>query len=251
MARLSLSQEDVVHHVATFGLDVYPPVEIGPERTRLNMFYEAARERWTHLYETLAVGETEFRISKHFRKDPQIAGPAVLFDTFVLMNRGPVFIFPLTLPPPVESTDLEKEYVDRFYEVLEAFSSAIPGRSFLRVGLVRELVFSTGEEQVTHLLTGQRSWADGELHGGERRVHYRDEQCNILLQFGPIQIRKSIQLPVGTRVEQREGYGLRVRLDVNNSEIRPLADADIKTVVDRALGLWPEHLLEYITAEEL
>ncbi len=250
MARLSLSEQDVVHHVATFGLDIYPPVEVGTERTRLNMFYEGARERWPHLYETLTVGDTEFRISKHFREKPEVAGPAVLSDTFVLTNRGPVFVFPLTLPPPAGTTALEETYVELFDEVREAFLSAVPGRSLLRVGLIRELVFATAEAPATHLLTKQESWADGELYGGERSVCYRDQQCNIRLQFAPVEIRKSTQLPVGTKVEQREGYGLHVKLDVNNREIRPLADADIKTVVDRALGLWPEHLLQYITAEE-
>lgn len=250
MACLSLSEQDIVHHVVTFGIDVYPPVEVGTERTRLNMFYESARERWPHLYETLTVGDTEFRISRHFRKDPQIVGPAVLFDTFVLTKRGPVFVFPLTLPPPAGATTLEDRYVELFDEVREAFLSAVPGRSLLRVGLIRELVFATGEAPGTHLLTKQESWAGGELYGGERSVRYRDQQCNIRLQLTPIEIRKSTQLPVGTKVEQREGYGLRVQLDVNNVEIRPLADADIKTIVDRALGLWPEHLLQYITAEE-
>ena len=43
-------------------------------------------------------------------------GPAIPFDTFVLTNRGPVFIFPLTLPPPVEATTLEEVYVERFDE---------------------------------------------------------------------------------------------------------------------------------------
>lgn len=250
MASLSLSQEDVVHHVATFGLDVFPPVEIGSERTRLNMFYEAARERWPHLYETLTVGDTEFRISKNFRKDSQFAGPSIRFDTFVLTNRGPVFIFPLTLPPPVEATSLEADYVKIFHEVREVFKSAIPGRSVLRIGLIRELVFATGQASCAHLFTKQGAWAQAELRGGERRVYYRDGKCNIGIQFGTAEITKSTQLPIGASVKQPEGYGLRVRFDVNNIEPRPLKDADIEIVVDRALGLWPGDLLQYIRAEE-
>ena len=149
MAGLSLSTSDIVHHVVTFGIDVYPPIEVSKERTRLNMFYEAACEQWPEIYEKLTVGDTEFRMSKNFRRDPRIAGSSVLFDTFVLTNRGPVFVFPLVLPPPAEATGLDDKYVDWFNDVRKVLLDNVPGRNLLRVGLVRELIFTTGDQQAT------------------------------------------------------------------------------------------------------
>ena len=68
MDRLRLSQDDVVHHTASIGLDIHPPIDMKNERTRLTLFFEDAREKWPELYEQLIVGETEFRISKPFRE---------------------------------------------------------------------------------------------------------------------------------------------------------------------------------------
>ena len=70
-----LSLDDVVHHVVSIGLDVYPPIEMKDERTRLHMFFEDVRERCSFLYERLTAGESEFKISKSFRKDPPGSRP--------------------------------------------------------------------------------------------------------------------------------------------------------------------------------
>ena len=68
--------------------------------------------------------------------------------------------------------------------------------------------------------------------------------------MAPCQIQMTTQLPVGTKVEQQTGYGLRVVLDVNNWEIRPLEDSDIEEVLTRATGLWPAQLLEYLNGRK-
>ena len=55
------------------------------------------------------------------------------------------------------------------------------------------------------------------------------------------------QLPVGKKIEEPVGFGLKVKLDINNAEVLVLQDADIEEVLDRAVGFWPDQLLEYLS----
>ncbi len=246
MATFSFSEGDLQLHVAKVGLDIFPPIELRSERTRLNMFYEEAVRRWPNLFDGIHATDTEFKIVREFREHPDRHGPKVSLDTFVLTQRGPVFVFPLLLPEPVGDTGLGTGYLKQFREICELFLRAVPEKKIMRVGLVRELVFGTGATSCVNLLTSECSFAGADLMGGKSLVAYRDLRCNIRLEVEPIQVMKATQMPIGTRVEEPAGYGLRVRLDVNNCEIRPLDDADIDMVLDRATSLWPDALLKYL-----
>jgi len=57
--QLALSTDDLAHHIAGFGMDVYPPIEISNERTRLNVFYEEARSAFPAIYGRLEAGGNE------------------------------------------------------------------------------------------------------------------------------------------------------------------------------------------------
>jgi hypothetical protein len=215
------------------------------------MFYEAAHEKWPDVYEQLTAGDIEFKISKRFRRDPNAAGPAIPIDTFVLTPRGPVFAFPVRLPDPIRETGLDAVYLERFSETRRGFFSAIPGRTILRVGLVREVVFSTEKTNLNSILSRQSEWAGARLVGGNRLIQYRDDKCNIRLEMRPCEISKTTQLPIGPRVDERVGYGLWLRLDINNTEVKPLQETDIEDVVTRADGFWPQKVVQYLAAEEL
>lgn len=247
MDDIRVSPNDVVHHVTSIGLDVYPPIEMKDERTRLNMFFEDVRERWPDMYEQLTTGESEFKISKPFRAKPGVQGPALPVDTFAVTARGPVFVFPLRLPDPVGQTDLENRFRDIFAEVRKTLWSAVPGHKIMRAGLVRDVIFLTGQTDCTFLVSKQSEWLGAKLVGGQRLIHYRDEKCNIRFEFSPGRIGKVTQLPVGAKVGEAVGFGLKVRLDVNNAEVRELQDVDIDEVIDRAIGFWPDKLLEYLS----
>lgn len=246
MDRVELAISDLCVHVAKIGLDVYPPVEIANERTRLNMFYEEARHRWPDLFDRLLSSDTDFRISRGFRQDPNVHGPLTTVDTFVLVPRGPVFIFPLLLPDPVGSTNLEEDYFRIFEEVRDLFLSALPGREILRLGLVRELLFKTETTNFRNVLGDTSTFSGAELIDGSLLLRYRDSKCNIRIQINPVEISTTTQLPIGRRVERHEGYGLQVHFDVNNHEIRPLGSSDIAEILERANGFWPDELLKYI-----
>jgi hypothetical protein len=240
---LSVGLDDLQLHVVKFGIDLYPPLEIASERTRLNLFYEEASQRWPELFEQLLSSNTQFEIAKGFGSPPSTRAK---ITTFMLTPRGPVFIFPLALPPPVGATGLEGAYFDRFAAVRALFSGALPGRKCLRIGLVREIIFATGATGCHALLTPVSKFAGAELSGGECLLLYRDAKCNVRIKLQPVEAVRTTQLPVGTRISEPAGHALRVELDVNNVEVRPLEDADIEEVLTRARSLWPDALLEYL-----
>lgn len=247
MAEFSLSLDDLCYHQVTFGMDVYPPVVYSEERTRLNIFYERAGEEWGHLFDRLTAGDEVFRIAKAFRKRAAVEGPAITLETFVLTQRGPVFVFPFILPDPVGATGLEETHRDDFTQVRRAFESALPGRFFMRVGLIRELVFSTGQARCSDLVTDVVSFGNAQFSRGEVKLTFKDEQHNHTIAVSPVTLNRTTHLPVGTRVEERAGYGVRVILDVNNRDVRkPLSESDIDGVLDRAASLWPKSLLDFL-----
>ena len=248
MDSLNLSLKDLAQHVVKFGIDIFPPVDIQNERTRLNLFYEEANARWGDEYEKLESSDTEFKISKTFHHEPhRKVGHGIPVQTFVLTNRGPVFAFPIVLPPPVGATKLtEKQCVDRFREALELFRTAIPNQKIMRMGMVREVVFNTGSMHTHDFLASQKAFCGADLVGGNLLLQHRDKECNIRLQLQPVQARQATQLAMGQVVNEPGDYGLAVTLDVNNAEVRPLDDVDITSILERADSLWPNPLLEYL-----
>ena len=242
MSEVSIA--DVAQHVVKFGIDIYPQIDIAADRTRLNMFFEQARERHPELYEQLLASDTEFKVSKQFRRRPEVARPSASADTFVLTSRGPVFIFPLRLPV-IGATSLEGQYMDLFREMRSLFQAALPGRKSLRIGLIRELIFDFGQAPCLDLLTSQDEFAGARLGDGGSVFHYVDDECNVRIKFELGEATKSVQLPVGQTVTEKAGFALFVHFDVNSREIRPLEDADIEGVLDRATSLWPDELLKF------
>ena len=242
----AFSTSDLLHHVVKFGVDVYPPIEIDCERTRLNVFYEEARNRWGEMFEKLIVSDTEFKISKDFAQRPG-KRPFVPVETFVLTPRGPVLVVPVQLPPPVGATGLEGKCIELFQEVRKLFFAALgTKKECMKVGMIRDLVFDTGETPCQYLIATPSSFAEAALVGGKRLLIFRDSKCNLRVELEPLEITKTIQLPVGANMQQHAGYGVRVLLDVNNAEFRPLTDADIKEVLERASSLWPDELLRFM-----
>jgi len=245
MDRSSLGIRDLDLHVVKFGVDVYPTIEVAAERTHLNIFYEEASRRWPELYEELLSSNTQFEIAKRFGSAG--APGSAKGQTFVLTPRGPVFLFPLFLPPPIGATGLEGDCLDKLADVRKLFFSSLPGRKCLRIGLCRELVFATGQDSWNELLTDKTEFANAQFVGGESLLAYRDAKCNVRVRLQPIEIARMRRLPVGTQIAEKAGRGLRVELDVNNADVRPLEDADMEEILTRATGLWPDALLDYLS----
>lgn len=245
MESLSLSTNDLMTHVVKIGMDVHPPIDIATERTRLNIFYEEAHSRHARLFEKLVASDREFVISKEFRAEG--GGATAVVPTFVLTARGPVFVFPLRLPPPIGPTEFADTHLDLFREMRAVFFSSIPGRECLRIGLVRELVFQTGQTQSHGMIAAEQSTFSGApLAGGTLLRLYRDDQHNHRIAIEAVEMTRETKLAIGRTMTEPAGYGLKVVLDVNNHALRTLEEADMDMVLDRATGLWPDVLLEFL-----
>lgn len=233
--------DDLQVHILKFGIDTFPPIEIPAERTRLNLFFEELTARWPDIYSQLIASSERFQISASF-------GPArATIPTFELLPRGPVFLYPVKLQPPHGETNIsERAALETFAKARDIFARAVPGRKCMRVGLVREAVFGVEESLLHNAVTGQEALPGTKFVGGESLAAYRDDRCNVRIKIATVQIARQIAMPVGMSVTEPAGHGLHVELDVNNAEIRPLEDADIESIVERAASLWPNALVNYI-----
>jgi hypothetical protein len=83
------------------------------------------------------------------------------------------------------------------------------------------------------------------------RFYYRDQKCNIWLQFEPVQALTVTHLAMGPTVTKPGGFGVHVTLDVNSAEIHELQETDILEVIERAAGFWPNELLDYLNGRSV
>ncbi len=245
MSTLSLGTDDLISHVIKIGIDAFPPIQIPDEQTKLSVFADEVRNRWPELFDKLEASSSEFVLSKVFRA-PTDSRTTATVPTFVLTPRGPVFIKPLLLPPPGGEVGTEQEYMELFPDLRDTFLRSVGGRDCLRIGLVRELLFGTGQTACYGLLTPEASFAEATLTGGKGIYVYRDDNCNVRITLDAVEIGRTTQLQIGQTVRQPQGHGLTVILDVNNHKLGALSDADMEGVLDHARSLWPDQLLEYI-----
>lgn len=252
MNPIRLTEGDLRQHIIKIGLDFFPPIEMANERTRLNMFAEEIIQRFPSLFERLVSSSDEFKVSRrlHMGATPQ---PRWV-DSLTVTARGPVFTFPVLIAKPSGSPVLQRDYKeDELIECTKLLLSHLPvqqgNRQIIRAGMVRELVFMGGRSSFADALTSRASFAGAKLHGGRCDLGFHDDRCGIHLQIIPLTLMQSTPLPVGGTVQQGLGYGVQVILDVHNAQVRPLADDEVKGILDRATSLWPEALLSYLAGD--
>ena len=241
---LNITLGDLQQHIVSYGVDVFPPFDLHNAVTRTHDLFQLLQETWPSLYqeESFRPGSNEFQVLATFT----FAAGTVKLPTLTFTQRGPVFKFPLQLPDPlgvIEQGNVEEIFLEALGRVLRAF----PGTQALRIGLVRELTFSTGKENSGPYLTSRfGSIAGATPTGGGVRISFRDEKSNIRVEVQTIKIEREAKSPIGVTVKQEGDYGLKVLFDVNNSALRPQSDSDIQTTLKRASSLWPDGLLSFL-----
>lgn len=228
-------------------MDVYPPIEIRQERTRLNLFFEEGKadSHLKFLFGSLMSSDREFGVQGTFRQpedDRQLSHP-----TFVLTPRGPVFVFPLLLPP-FGRTEITEPVHDLLIQCRDLFFRCVPNRKILRLGLVRDAVFSAGKTDLLGLVGGNASLGGAALAGGVTQLAFADSKCNIGVGVALGQVGSAAQLPVGVVVQESPSNAIHIHIDVNNHEIRPLTEADIDEILERAESLWPGAMLDFVNS---
>ncbi len=245
MEKLHIGASDVVAHTVTFGVDVYPSIDIYAERTRLHMFYEEARSQLGELYTKLTESDSQFEVSHEFRKGRGGSPATASTEVFVLTNRGPVFKFPILIPETGD-TGLAADYVELFHQSRQLFLKHLPGRVCLRVGMVREAVFNTGRTQPFQVVARAHEIQGATMVGGMLGMGFIDPQCNVRLELQTVQFGQITQVAGGHPIAKAVGNGLGMLLDVNNREVRTLTEGDIETILARAHSFWPDSIVEFI-----
>ncbi|MCH8823612.1 MAG: hypothetical protein IH984_08910 [Planctomycetes bacterium] len=246
MPNVPLTTDDLFQHIIKIGIDIHPSIELDVEGTRLSIFFEEAKNACPHLVDRIISSDTEFVLSKTFSVKQGAAKMSV--PTFAMTGRGPVFIFPILLPPPGGDTGLEASWEEDFTKMRQLFAHAIPGRDYIRCGLVRELLFNTADDRCSDCISTLDAFAGADLVGGNSRRVYKDGQYNNNITITTVEIASKKQLAAGPTVREDVGFGLKIDLDVNNIDLRTLNEDDVNDIIERANSLWPDTLLEYIEA---
>lgn len=245
---LTVSTEDLIHHVLKFGVDCFPPIDVRAEITHAHDFFERLQSRWPDVYQEIVYRPQsgEFQIIATYKSSKgDVKVPAL-----VLSQRGPVFILPKKIQPLGDvNQSLEPDVV--FMQSLTIARSVFPGRKVLRVGLIRELVFGTGKStSVPYLAERFGGFPGASARGGNALLAFRDERCNIHVNVSTTEIHRQATTPTKQVISDETTYGLKVEFDVNNIEMKPQEDADILMTLERANSLWPQELLQFINWRE-
>jgi hypothetical protein len=247
-ADLTVTLDDLLEHVVRYGVDIFPPVDFRTELTRAQDLFSRLHEKWPAYYRELdfAPENNQFRAFTTWSQ----AGGTARCPSLAIVPRGPVFMYPLRLPPPLgeiqHSLDLDGLFMDSLRQLRKTF----PGREVLRAGLVRHLVFSTGRtSSVSYINSRFGTFLHSSPTGGEATITFQDGTCNLRARLSTTEIRHEQRLPLTGQVLQVESeYGIKVEFDVNNVQLRPMQEPEIGIVLQRAHSLWPKELIAFINS---
>ena len=243
---LEIGPDDLYEYLVRLGVDLFPPFEPGRESLHAQRLYESLRELRPELFERIVLGPTEFAISRKFAVGP--SRTEVEVATFVYTSRGPVVTVPVRLGGEAVLEWPDEQVIHCFREILTAIDNHLPQRQKLKVGVVRDAIFSCGQTPATAVVAPPTDrCAGGRLTGGMVNLLFETEQCNLGVGMTPVGIARQTTVPVtGELVQQHEQFGLSVQVDVNSIEVRPLDAGDVESVFRQALEVWPQAILDYV-----
>lgn len=241
---LDIARDDLQLHIIKYGVDCFPPLDVRSEIARAHDLFERLQIEWPKFYQEIVFRPESraFRILASYSNEKGTAR----MPTFELTQRGPVYIFPLQLQP-LGHLNHDVNLDDVFHKSLHLTREVFPETQVLRLGLIRELLFSTGERDVVPYLSSRFGKFPGTTaKGGNVSLSFRDDMCNIRVQLETVEIHTRSETPLKQVVAEGQEYGLKVVFDVNNIEMRPQQASDIEATLQRAHSLWPEELLKFI-----
>jgi hypothetical protein len=242
--------DDVIDHVETYGVDLFPPLDLSRETTRAQAFFAEVRDLWPHLYESVTMGGAEFKISAPFEFRGKKKAST---DTLVVNTRGPIFTFPHRMALFGEDVDLRgADPAQVFEQCLNLFLQTFPGRQLLRVAVVRYVTFGTGQTNCLPWLgKGVLQFDTERLAAASCMLMYQDETYNMSIQMQPIQQMAFTPVPaLGQMMGQAGQFGLQVAFNVNNN-VSPLSPEALQALLARARALWPRGLLHFLNQRRL
>jgi hypothetical protein len=199
----------IERHVEEIGVDVRPVIEVRAERTKLSSYGMWLTDKWPSLYENIVQGPSSFHITKNFLfpGKGQIEHP-----TFVLTNRGLVFIFPRLLEIGELVADLDAR--DVVMSALDEFKKLWSQCKLVRIGKVNKFIFDCAGESALDLLSKRFTRIEvppnGEL---SITVNRPTDDYNRTIKMSPV-----AKMEVGPD-PQTVGSGVMVEVDFNNRDM--------------------------------
>ena len=251
MENYFFDQKDIVQHTVKYGVDIRPTIFVDQEKTELQEYCNWLTREFPQLFETLLIGPNEFRVQKKF-----FVGSKVRLElpTLTLTPRGPLFIVPIKM-------QAEENYVEEFAihdrdhifrRALEKLRGTFASRKVLRVGVIHELIFDTGATSSVDLVSSMLAkevWKRGMKNIRLHLENPRDGK-NINVDITPALQQRVEKRPTGF-VEQNVGYGINVKLDINNSDMtRNLENEDVRDILAFAEDYMKADLIKFLNGVE-
>ena len=200
-------------HVEEIGVDVRPVIEVRAERTKLSDYGMWLTNQWPALYENIVLGPSSFFITKNFIFPGK---GEVEHPTFVLTNRGLVFIFPRLLGMGEAWGSLVTR--DVVMPALEEFKKRWPQCKLVRVGKVNKFMFECAGEYALEVLAKRFTRLtvppNGEL---SIMINLPTDDYNRIIKMHPL--TKMEAGPGGGPDPKAVGSGVLVEVDFNNREM--------------------------------
>lgn len=241
-------KEHISQHIVKYGVDIRPTIVLKQDKTKLQEYCNWLIEQFPEVFETLLVGPKQLRVQKNFLLPNT---KRVEMPTFVLTNRGPVLTFPERIYiDEVQGLDIAgKDKI--FRKALDELRIKFVGRRIMRVGVVHEFVFDTGEINSVEIITSNLKndvWKE-RIKNLSIRLETPKEGKNINLEIRPTQLRR-VGRGGGNVHSQNMGFGIIVNVDINNQQIKDdLTKAEVRDIVTFANDYVPEELIKFLNNE--
>jgi hypothetical protein len=247
MENFIFNQSDISQHILRYGVDTRPQIQPKQEREELQDYCNWLIERFPQAFETLLIGPDKTVVQKGF-----ITGgnKRVELPTFAMTRRGPLYTFPVRLlVEKAEDFDIpEKNKI--FRSALDKFKETFISK-IARVGVVNEIIFDCGNINPVQIIANaisKQAWREGAKN---IRIHLENpgDGCNVNIDLAPAYAQQVVRSTIGTR-RKSIGFGISVRLDINNQEMSEDLDRDaIAAIIAFAEDYVPDKLVKFLNNE--
>jgi hypothetical protein len=240
--------EHISQHIVKFGVHIQPPISPKDDKTKLQDYCNWLIGQFPETFETLVVGPNQLQVQKVFTL---AGGKRLELPTFVLTIRGPVF----TLPQRVfidQTHDLDIEDKDKiFRRALDELRSRFSDRKVLRVGVVHEFVFDTGQINSLEIIASNLKndlWREA-IKNLRILLEMPKEGKNINLEIRPTYVSRAAISGENVPIQDVK-FGVIVNVDINNQQIRDdLTKAEINDILTFANDYVPEEMIKFLNNE--
>lgn len=240
--------DNISQHIVKFGVHIQPTISPKDDKTKLQDYCNWLIGQFPEVFETLVVGPNQLQVQKVFL----LAGSKRLeLPTFVLTFRGPVFTFPQRIfISQIHDLDIpDKDKI--FRRAIEELHARFADRKVLRVGVVHEFVFDTGQINSLEIIASNLKndlWRE-RAKNVRILLEMPTEGKNINLEIRPTYVSRAVPGSENVPIEDVR-FGIIVNVDINNQQVKDdLTKAEINDILTFAGDYVPEELIKFLNNE--